>query len=60
MATGYCAVMDTNGLPVHLALTPSEAHDNRLRPVLLSALLPQTMLLTDRGYDANWIRELRR
>jgi transposase len=54
------AVVDTNGLPVHLALMPAEAHDNRLCSVLLSALLPQTMLLADRGYDANWIRELAR
>jgi hypothetical protein len=23
------AVVDTNGLPVHLALTPGESHDNR-------------------------------
>ena len=46
------AVVDTNGLPVHLALTPGEAHDNRLCSALLSALLPQTMLLADRGYDA--------
>ncbi len=52
------AVVDTNGLPVHLALTPGEAHDNRLCSVLLSAMLPQTMLLADRGYDAGWIREL--
>src|SRR3981081_4529253 len=51
---------DTHGPPVHLALTPGEAHDNRLCSVLLSALLPQTMLLADRGYDANWIRELAR
>ena len=43
------AVVDTNGMPVHLALTPGEAHDNRLCSVLLSALLPQTMLLADRG-----------
>jgi transposase len=43
---------------VHLALTPGEAHDNRLCSVLLSALLPQTMLLAYRGYDADWIREL--
>jgi transposase len=50
------AVVDTNGLPVHLALTPG----NRLRSVLLSALLPQTMLLADRGYDADWIGELAR
>jgi transposase len=54
------AVVDTNGLPVHLALTPGEAHDNRLCSVLLSSLLPQTMLLADRGYDADWIRELAR
>jgi hypothetical protein len=27
---------------------------------VLSALLPQTMLLADRGYDANRIRELAR
>jgi len=53
-------VVDTNGLPVHLALTPGEAHDNRLCSVLLSALLPQTMLLADRGYDADRIRELAR
>jgi transposase len=54
------AVVDTNGLPVHLALTPGEAHDNRLCSVLLSALLRRTMLLADRGYDADWIRELAR
>jgi len=34
--------MDINGLPVHLALTPGEAHDNRRCSALLSALLPQT------------------
>jgi hypothetical protein len=52
------AVVDTtNGLQVHLALTPGEAHDNRLCSVLLNALLPKTMLLADRGYDADWIRE---
>jgi transposase len=54
------AVVDSNGLPIHLALTPGEAHDNRLCSVLLGALLPQTMLLADRGYDADWIRELAR
>src|SRR5512136_1164486 len=34
--------------------------DNRPCSVLLSALLPQTTLLADRGYDADWIRELAR
>jgi transposase len=54
------AVVDTNGLPVHLALMPGEAHDNRLCSVLLSALLPQTMLLADRGYSKELGRTFRR
>ena len=34
------AVVDTNGLPVRLALTAGEAHDNRLADKLLSRLKP--------------------
>jgi hypothetical protein len=52
------AVVDRNGLPVWLALTAGEAHDNRLAFKLLSRLKSGTMLLADRGYDANWIRAL--
>jgi transposase len=51
-------VVDTNGLPVRLALTTGEAHDNRLAGKLLSRLKSGTMLLADRGYDADWIRAL--
>jgi len=32
--------------------------DNRLCPILLAGLLPKTMALADRGYDADWIRAL--
>jgi transposase len=52
------AVVDTNGLPVRLALTAGEAHDNRLAGSLLSRLKIGSMLLADRGYDADWIRAL--
>jgi transposase len=52
------AMVDTNGLPVRLALTAGEAHDNRLAGKLLSRLKPGTMLPADRGYDADWIRAL--
>ena len=52
------ALVDTNGLPVRLALTAGEAHDNRLAGKLLSRLKSKTMLLADRGYDADWIRSL--
>jgi hypothetical protein len=51
-------VVDTNGLPVRVALTAGEAHDNRLAGRLLSRLQPGAMLLADRGYDADWIRTL--
>ncbi len=52
------AVVDTNGFPVRLALTAGEAHDNRLARSLLSRLKAGSMLLADRGYDADWIRAL--
>lgn len=45
-------------LPVRLALSPGEAHNVRLAGKLLSRLKPGSMLLADRGYDADWIREL--
>ena len=51
-------MVDSNGLPVRLALSPGEAHDVRLAGKLLSRLKPGSMLLADRGYDADWIREL--
>ena len=42
------AVVDSNGLPVRLALSPDEAHDVRLAGNLLSRLKPGSMLLADR------------
>ena len=56
LTTKIHVVVDTNGLPVQIGLTPGETHDNQLCSVLLSELRPQTMLLADRGYDADWIR----
>ena len=52
------AVVDANGLRARICLSPGEAHDNRLCPVLLAGLRPKTMVLADRGYDADWIRAL--
>ena len=50
LTTKIYAVVDTNGLPVQLGLTPpGEAHDNWLCSVLLSELRPRTMLLAERG-----------
>ena len=52
------AVVDGKGLPLRLGITAGEAHDNRLCSSLLSGLSPRTMVLADRGYDADWIRSL--
>lgn len=52
------AVVDSNGRPVRLALSPGEAHDVRLAGKLLSRLKSGSMLLADRAYDADWVREL--
>lgn len=52
------AVVDSNGLPVRLALTAGEPHDNRLAAKLSSRLKSGAMLLADRGYDADWIRAM--
>lgn len=43
---------------MRLALTAGEAHDNRLADKLLSRLKSGSILLADRGYDADWIRAL--
>jgi len=51
------AVVDANGPPLRLGLTAGEAQDNRLCSVFLAGLRPQTIVLADRGYDADWIRE---
>jgi transposase len=51
-------VVDGKGFPLQLGITAGEAHDNRLCSTLLSGLTPRTMVLADRGYDADWIRAL--
>jgi transposase len=52
------ALVGANGLPVRLALTAGQAHDNTRASRLLSRLRSGTMLLADRDYDADWIRTL--
>jgi transposase len=51
-------VVDSNGLPVRLALSPGEAHDVRPAGKLLSPEIRINVLLADRGYDTDWIRKL--
>ena len=46
------------GLPLQLELSPGQAHDAPMAELLLQDLPKGTSLLADRGYDADWIREL--
>ena len=58
LTTKIHAVVDGNGLPVRLALTPGQDHDNALVTDLLANLKPHSMVLADRAYDADAIRKL--
>jgi transposase len=58
LTTKIHAVVDRNGLPVRLALTPGQDHDNALATDLLANLKPRSLVLADRAYDADAIRKL--
>ena len=45
-------------LPVRLGLTAGQAHDGQIADTLLDHLGPRTIVLADKAYDADRIREL--
>ena len=47
-----------NGLPVQIELSPGNMHDAPMAERLLNDLPKGADVLADRGYDADWIREL--
>jgi len=47
-----------NGLPVQIELSGGEANDAPMAELLLSDLPAGAHVLADKGYDADWIREL--
>ena len=56
LTTKIHAIVDAQGLPIRLALSPGQAHDASLIDQLLEGLAPGAMLLGDRAYDADKIR----
>lgn len=58
LTTKIHAVVDGHGLPVRLSLSAGEVHDNRAAGDLLQGLKENAMVLADKAYDADWIREL--
>jgi transposase len=51
------ALVDRNGLPIDLKLTAGQAHDGKSAEDMLDDVGKGTMLLADRGYDSDALRE---
>jgi transposase len=61
LTTKIHAVVDANGLPITLKLTPGQAHDGRSADDMLDTLAPGQTLIADAGYDSDRLRaELKR
>jgi transposase len=60
LTTKIHAVVDAKGLPIRLALSAGQEHDSLLAGDLLTELCYNGMLLADRAYDSDAIRELAR
>ena len=58
LTTKIHAVVDRQGLPLRLGLTAGQAHDAPAALELLNRLQPRTIVLGDKAYDGNAIRDL--
>lgn len=56
LTTKIHAVVDADGLPIALKLTPGQAHDGRSADDMLDSLGAGDILLADRGYDSDALR----
>src|ERR1700722_3168511 len=56
LTTKIHALVDANGLPILLKLTPGQAHDGRSADDMLAGLGEGQILLADRGYDSDALR----
>lgn len=57
LTTKIHALVDANGLPIALKLTEGQAHDGRSAADLLDGVRAGQILLADRAYDSNVLRE---
>jgi transposase len=58
LTTKIHALVDADGRPVRLELTPGQAGDAPVAAMLLEDLAPGATLIADRAYDTNAIRGL--
>lgn len=58
LTTKIHAVVDGCGLPITLKLTEGQAHDGRSAHDMLDTVRPGQVLLADRAYDSDALRQL--
>src|SRR5262249_848885 len=58
LTTKIHAVVDAQELPIRLGRTTGQAHDGQIADTLLNQLGPHTIVLADKAYDADRIRQL--
>ena len=57
LTTKIHALVDAAGLPIALKLTEGQAHDGRSSDDMLDALVEGQILLADRAYDSDALRQ---
>lgn len=57
LTTKIHALVDAEGRPIRLKLTEGQAHDGRSAADMLGTLEPGNILLADRAYDSDALRE---
>ena len=58
LTTKIHATVNENGLPLAFHLTPGQSSDIKAVPHLLNRLQPNQLVLADKAYDADWVRQL--
>ena len=57
LTTKIHALVDANGMPIRLKLTEGQAHDGKSAADLIATLATGQILLADRAYDSDALRE---
>lgn len=58
LTTKVHAFVDARGLPIRMVLTAGQTHDSQAAAELLADLEGDSVVLADKGYDADWIRAM--
>jgi len=60
LTTKIHVLVDERGLPLKVTLTAGQTHDMQAAPRLIADLPKGSMLLADKGYDADSVRQIAR